>query len=44
MLADGGLRLHPDTIAALNRSHRGRNHIWALWMAVAVLAAALLLR
>ncbi len=43
LAADGGLRLHPDTIAAFARTTRGRTHIWALWAAVAVLALALLL-
>src|SRR3546814_7049963 len=33
MAADGGLKLHPETLAAFSRSHRGRNHIWALWVA-----------
>lgn len=42
MAADGGLKLHPETLAAFSRSHRGRNHIWALWVAVAALALAVL--
>lgn len=42
-IADGGLRLHPETVIAFARLNRGRNHIWALWAAVAVLALALLL-
>ncbi len=43
MAADGGLKLHPDTLAAFARSHKGRSHVWALWVAVAALALALLL-
>ena len=42
MAADGGLKLHPETLAAFSRSHRGRNHIWALWVAVAALALSVL--
>lgn len=42
-VARGGLRLHPETIVAFAKLNRGRNHIWALWAAVAVLAVALLL-
>jgi ubiquinone biosynthesis protein len=41
-MADGGLRLHPETVIAFAKLNRGRNHIWALWAAVAVLALALL--
>jgi len=43
MAADGGLKLHPDTVNAFAKANRGRNHIWALWVAVAILALALLL-
>jgi ubiquinone biosynthesis protein len=43
MAADGGLKLHPGTVAAFAKAQKGRNHIWALWAAVAVLALALLL-
>ena len=43
MAADGGLKLHPDTIAAFAKGNRGRSHIWALWAAVAILALAVLL-
>ncbi len=42
MAADGGLKLHPETLDGFRRSHRGRNHIWALWVAVAALALAVL--
>jgi ubiquinone biosynthesis protein len=41
-VARSGLRLHPDTVAAFAKLDRGRNHIWALWAAVVVLALALL--
>src|SRR3546814_15051095 len=40
MAADGGLKLHPETLAAFSRSHRGRNHIWAMWVEVAASALA----
>jgi ubiquinone biosynthesis protein len=43
MAADGGLKLHPDTVTAFAKGNRGRSHIWALWAAVAVLALAVLL-
>jgi hypothetical protein len=43
MAADGGLKLHPDTIAAFAKGNRGRSHIWALWAAVGILALAVLL-
>ncbi|HYB57200.1 MAG TPA: 2-polyprenylphenol 6-hydroxylase, partial [Alphaproteobacteria bacterium] len=37
-LADGGLRLHPDTLAALAARGRGsRALLWPLWLAVALL-------
>lgn len=42
MLADGGLKLHPDTVAAL-RGENARNPLAApLWVAVALLAVILL--
>lgn len=43
LLADGGLKLHPDTINALaeERSRRRRLELYPLWVAVAVLALAL---
>jgi ubiquinone biosynthesis protein len=43
MAADGGLKLHPDTVTAFAKGNRGRSHIWALWAAVAILALAVLL-
>jgi ubiquinone biosynthesis protein len=47
MLASGGVRLHPDSLAAL--SHGSRGPAWRPWLAACVLAAgaalvALLLR
>ena len=43
--ATGGLRLHPDTLRALNNDGAGRNARLALWIAVAalILAAAVVI-
>jgi len=40
----GGLRLHPDTLAALaGRERRGATRFWPLWLALGVLLVALFL-
>jgi ubiquinone biosynthesis protein len=41
-LASGGLRLHPDSLKAMGASDAGRTARWALWIALAALAVALL--
>lgn len=42
-LADGGLRLHPDTVRALSASRNGRTALlWPLWGAVVLLLVILL--
>ncbi len=40
MVSDGGLRLHPDTVRALAEQGRdgNRSWLWALWIAVALIA------
>src|SRR3546814_17392548 len=42
MAADGGFKLHPETLAAFAKGNKGRSHIWALWVAVAAPALAVL--
>jgi ubiquinone biosynthesis protein len=42
MTADGGFKLHPETLSAFAKGQKGRSHIWALWVAVAALALAVL--
>ncbi len=41
-IARGGVRLHPDTMSAITRQ-RGGNRSWVLWLAILLLALALLL-
>ncbi len=41
-LASGGLRLHPDSLKAMGGGDAGRTARWALWIALAALAVALL--
>jgi ubiquinone biosynthesis protein len=40
MIADGGLRLHPESLRALAAGQGRPASLWPLWAAVAVLAAA----
>jgi ubiquinone biosynthesis protein len=40
MIAEGGLRLHPDSLRALGARRNRRGNLWPLWAAVAALAAA----
>ena len=43
-IAKGGLRLHPETLRAFDARNRKTGwHLWALWIAVAVLALAILI-
>ena len=44
MMAEGGLRLHPETVRSLTdpRARQNRSWSWALWCAVALMAAILL--
>ncbi|MGB8274244.1 MAG: 2-polyprenylphenol 6-hydroxylase [Alphaproteobacteria bacterium] len=39
-IADGGIRLHPESIRALGGGNGGKPRIWPLWLAVAALALA----
>jgi ubiquinone biosynthesis protein len=43
MLADGGLKLHPETVRQLAAAHARRAPLWPLWLAVGALAVVLAL-
>ena len=43
MTAEGGLKLHPETVRQLAAAHGRQNPLWPLWLAVAALAAILAL-
>jgi ubiquinone biosynthesis protein len=43
MAAEGGVKLHPETLRQLAAAHGRQTPIWPLWLAVTALAAALAL-